>query len=92
MSTCSDAAKFCSADGAVIFAVSATTNGVHVERVQRRGRHARVGLSVGFDNENAFHQWCGSDPMRFEYPLVYCEVRRAVGDLFRQLGQPVPSA
>lgn len=70
-----------SSDGKLRFWLRRTAGGIHVERSHRVGacRVAHVVLFVGADE---FDRFTGNDELRFDYPLVYLQVRRAFDELF----------
>jgi hypothetical protein len=71
-------------DGAVTFRLAATKRGVFVERVQLRRGSPRVSQSAVFADDLSFNRWCDADRVRFDYPVVYVNLKRHGDILFRQ--------
>lgn len=64
-------------DGAVRFRLQTTHIGLWVERVRRRDDHqARLVQSVVFSNTIGFSRWCDADLVRFDYPIVFLNIKR----------------
>ena len=73
-------------DGVIEFTLSPTSHGVFVERVQLRPGTARTVHSTLFYDERSFERWCDADAVRFEYPVVYINLKRDGDAFFRQIG------
>jgi hypothetical protein len=73
-----------SEDGRISFTIAPTSSGIFVERVNLRSRNARVVQSAVFTSSENFHRWCDADSVKFDYPLVYVNLRRDGDALFRQ--------
>lgn len=71
-------------DGVIEFTLAPTAHGVFVERVQLRPGAARVVQSTLFSDEQSFRRWCDSDVVRFEYPVVYVNLKRDGDAIFGQ--------
>ena len=64
-------------DGAVCFTLHSTRLGLWVERVRRHADHqARLVQSVVFSDTIGFSRWCDADSVRFEYPIVFLNIKR----------------
>lgn len=63
-------------DGSVAFALKASRFGLYVQRTQRRPLDAHVIQAMVFDSNEAFVRWCESDPIRFDHPVLYSQLRR----------------
>jgi hypothetical protein len=69
-------------DGAVCFRLHATALGLCVERERRHaGAGARLVQSVVFTDKADFSRWCEADSVRFDYPVVFHDLRRAANTL-----------
>jgi hypothetical protein len=68
-------------DGVVRFLLERLATGVRVEREEVRPSGSRVTHSVLLANAFAFERFCSADPLRFEYPLIYQQIRREFHDL-----------
>lgn len=71
-------------DGVVAFTLASSTCGVFVERVQMRPGMACVVQTTVFADDISFNRWCDADSTRFNYPVVYVNLKRNGGALFRQ--------
>lgn len=69
-------------DGAVCFRLQATPLGLCIERERRHERErARLVQSVVFTDRADFSRWCDADSVRFDYPVVFHDLRRAANAL-----------
>jgi hypothetical protein len=71
-----------SADGVIAFTLAPTSHGLYVERVHLRPGAARVVQSTLFADDRSFQRWCDADAMRFDYPVVYVNLKRDGDALF----------
>lgn len=69
-----------STDGELSFVMTRTARGVHVERVHRFGVR-RVAHAALFTTPHEFERFFDRDQLRFDYPLVYQQIKRAFDDL-----------
>lgn len=75
-------------DGAVCFRLRATPAGLWVQRDRRHAEtRARLVQSVVFADRAGFVRWCEADSIRFDYPVVFQEVRRAGSALLDSHGR-----
>lgn len=65
-----------SEDGAVEFRLRAAESGLFVERIEELNDKARVVQSALFRSATSFIHWCDADHVRFDYPLVYVNLKR----------------
>jgi hypothetical protein len=65
-----------SKDARVTFALRATVVGLLIERTQRPVVGTRLVQVMVFVDLPAFDRWCHSEPMRFEDPVLYVQLRR----------------
>lgn len=66
----------CTRQGAVHFLLRRLPDGLYVEREEStRPRRCTV-ESMIFADAEAFAHWCDADPLRFEYPLLYVNLKR----------------
>jgi hypothetical protein len=65
-----------SEDGLIEFTLVATPQGLYVERGTLKPGAARVMMSTLFRDESSFTRWCEADSTRFDYPLVYVNLKR----------------
>lgn len=79
--TSSSSRPLSSGDGTLSFVVRATSVGLYVERTQRRSLGSRLVQSMVFDDADWFVRWCEADPVRFDHPVLYQQLRRQ-GDAF----------
>lgn len=70
------AIRVASDDGVLEYHLSGCTAGLFVERIEQRAAKARVSQSAIFKDTTAFERWCDADVARFDYPLVYVNLRR----------------
>jgi hypothetical protein len=45
--------------------------------------------SVLFTDADHFWQWCGNDPIRFEHPLLFAQLRRDADALWRAVSDGI---
>lgn len=69
-------------DGAIEFKMARIGDGVFVERVQVRTGAALVVQSALFLDDSSFNRWCDADAVRFNYPLIYVNLKRKGDALF----------
>lgn len=72
-----------SQDGTIGFVLRASLNGLLVERTQRQTFGTRLVQCMVFGNQATFDRWCDSEPMRFEDPVLYNQLRREGHDALR---------
>lgn len=77
-----------SPDGVLTFRLMKGKTGVFVERVQRRGAGTLSHSAVFFSQEE-FAAFCDTDDLRFNYQLLYLQLRKNFEDLFD--GAPNPA-
>lgn len=65
-----------SKDNAVAFNLRATTLGLLIERTQSQPLGARLVQTMVFTDADSFDRWCASEPIRFEDPVLYDQLRR----------------
>jgi hypothetical protein len=65
-----------SPDGAVVFILSRASRGICVERAQERPSLGCIMLKAVFTDAIEFARWCDADLIRFDYPLLYVNVKR----------------
>jgi hypothetical protein len=65
-----------SKDARVTFALRATALGLLIERTQRQVVGTRLVQVIVFVDLPAFERWCHSEPIRFEEPMLYVQLRR----------------
>jgi len=70
-----------SPDGVVTFTLKRTSRGVHVERLERTQSESSVAHSALFPDRATFDRFCDTDQQRFNYALLYQEIRRAFDEL-----------
>ncbi len=70
-----------SEDGQLGFFMKRTTGGVHVERSHRLGACCEAHV-VLFATPHEFGRFFDNDELRFDYPLLYQQIRRSFDDLF----------
>ncbi|RYE81233.1 MAG: hypothetical protein EOO80_01685 [Oxalobacteraceae bacterium] len=61
---------------AIAFLIDATADGLVVERTQRQTAAACVVQTLVFGDEAEFDRYCESEPLRFDDPAVYDQLRR----------------
>jgi hypothetical protein len=65
-----------SKDNAVAFKLRATALGLLIERTQSQPVGARLVQTMVFADVDSFDRWCTSEPIRFEDPVLYDQLRR----------------
>lgn len=65
-----------SKDNAVAFTLRATSLGLLIERTQGQSVGARLVQTMVFADRDTFDRWCASEPIRFEDPVLYDQLRR----------------
>jgi hypothetical protein len=65
-----------SKDSFVTFTLRATDLGLLIERAQGQHFGARLVQTMVFADSGSFERWCASEPMRFEDPGLYDQLRR----------------
>jgi hypothetical protein len=65
-----------SQDHSVTFTLRATSLGLLIERTQSQPLGARLVQTMVFEDPDAFDRWCASEPIRFEDPVLYDQLRR----------------
>lgn len=71
-----DAVLLASKAGDVSFSLRATDQGCLVERTQRQAVGARLVQTMVFADQATFERWCAVEPIRFEDPVLYDQLRR----------------
>ncbi|UUX97310.1 hypothetical protein [Aquabacterium sp. J223] len=69
-------------DGTVSYRLQPTRHGLCVERERKQvcGR-ARLVHTAIFRDSACFLRWCEADSVRFDYPIVFSDIRRKGGAL-----------
>jgi len=75
-----------SADGTLAFAIRPTAVGLWVERRHFPLSGPRTAHTLMFDSPACFETWCTADPVRFEDPMLYEELRREGHEAFGETG------
>ena len=65
-----------SADKGIAFSLRGTTVGLLIERTQRQTVGARLVQTMVFSDSTTFERWCASEPIRFDDPVLYDQLRR----------------
>ena len=65
-----------SKDASVTFTLRATILGLLIERAQGQHLGARLVQTMVFADAGSFDRWCASEPIRFEDPVLYDQLRR----------------
>lgn len=81
--TVTDSVQLCSEDGAVSFVVTPRSDGLFIERTQRRPLGIHLAQSFVFEDLAAFVRWCEADPIRFDHPVLHGRLRRQGDEHFR---------
>lgn len=81
--TVTDSVQLCSEDGAVSFVVTPRSDGLFIERTQRRPLGIHLAQSLVFEDLAAFVRWCEADPIRFDHPVLHSRLRRQGDEHFR---------
>lgn len=69
-------------DGAVSYRLQPTRLGLCVQRERKQVRgHARLVHTAVFRDSACFLRWCEADSVRFDYPIVFSDIRRKGGAL-----------
>src|SRR6266568_3590938 len=65
------------------FLLQRVAGGLYVERedLPRRGMHNAQ--TISFTSAADFHRWCDRDRVRFEHPLLHCQLKRSGDRLWR---------
>lgn len=71
-----------SPDGAIVFVMKRTRAGVHMERTHVRSPSSRVSHAMMFASPEEFDRFCEADDVRFQYPIVYQQIKRECHELF----------
>lgn len=70
--------------GGLWFRLLPHQGGLYVEREEIGGQGRRCLQSVLFLALDEFDRWCGSDPVRFDHPVLYVELRRQAARALEQ--------
>jgi hypothetical protein len=65
-----------SSDTSVTITLRATTLGLLIERTHSQPVGARLVQTMVFTDTESFDRWCASEPIRFEDPVLYDQLRR----------------
>jgi len=65
-----------SKDTSVTITMRATTLGLLIERMQSQPVGARLVQTMVFEDSASFDRWCASEPVRFDDPVLYDQLRR----------------
>lgn len=79
-----DSRRVATQDEHLSFVLKRTRTGVFVQRYEKVDEHSHAGsvsFQMLFTTESEFEQFCRSDEMRFEHPLVYQALAREFHDL-----------
>jgi hypothetical protein len=71
-------------DGAVAFKLATVSSGLFVERIQECSSNGRVIQATVFADRHSFQRWCDANSIRFQYPLVYLNLKRHGDILLRR--------
>ncbi|MBW8848010.1 MAG: hypothetical protein JF607_23855 [Burkholderiales bacterium] len=63
-------------DAGVAFVIRRTSAGLVIERTQRQPVGACLVQTMSFQDARWFDRWCESEPVRFEEPVLYDQLRR----------------
>jgi hypothetical protein len=66
----------CSSDEVLQFALQRASRGIHLQREQRFPSGSRVAHAALFTSAQQFEKFLDADELRFEYPIVYRQLRR----------------
>lgn len=67
---------------AVAFGLRLTSSGLLVERKQQRSDGVRLVQTMVFADAACFERWCASEPIRFDDPVLYAQLRREGREAF----------
>jgi hypothetical protein len=76
-----------SGDGVLTFTLSRCSEGVHVHRSHRRSGAKKLEASLIIASEEDFARWLELDLQRFEYPIVFDQLRRSFHELVQSQPQ-----
>jgi hypothetical protein len=65
------------------FFLQRIAGGLHVEREDPPQHGIRFQVALQFHELECFKQWCDSEPVRFENPLLYLRLKRDAEDLWQ---------
>lgn len=65
-----------SKDNSIAFSLRATGVGLLIERTQRQPVGSRLVQTMVFADPTTFERWCASEPIRFDDPVLYDQLRR----------------
>jgi len=79
-------------DGAVSYALTPRHPGLQVDRTTRSRTDLHVSQTIVFSDREAFDQWCDSDPVRFQQPLLHAQLKKQGGELLHEqrTTRPIP--
>lgn len=66
-----------SGDSILRFKLNRSADGVHVYRAYQRPGEHKLEASLLIPDEEVFLRWIDDDPQRFEYPVVFDQLRRS---------------
>lgn len=73
-----------SPDGVLVVTIQPIVGGLFVERTVERPGAARVVQNFVFTTAEAFHRWCDADAARFDFPLLYLQLRHDADELLAE--------
>ncbi len=74
-----------SPDGKLGVTLRPCAGGLYVERWHTIDASGAITQGLMFADETEFHRWCDADDARYDYPLMWVNMRRAGGDLLQRL-------
>ncbi|MCV2367012.1 hypothetical protein [Roseateles oligotrophus] len=74
-----------SEDGSIRFLLQASAAGLYLERHQQVSPTEQYALCMIFETSELFARWCDSEPIRFEHPVLYSQLRRQGEDMFHAI-------
>lgn len=69
-------ALLASPDGSVVFTLAPKGSRLFVQRMQRRTDRLVAVQCLLIRSADEFRRWCDVEPMRFEHPVVFDQLRR----------------
>ena len=71
-----------SIDASIKFSLRPTPGGLVLERTQQHRAGACLVQTMVFQDEGRFERWCASEPVRFDEPVLYDQLRREGHEAF----------
>jgi len=69
-------------DASIEFSLRSTAAGLVLERTQQHRAGACLVQTMVFQDEGRFERWCASEPVRFDEPVLYDQLRREGHEAF----------